>query len=79
MGPPIPSRTQMKVPTRELTLLRRPAGFQVCQSVLFAGLVSPGLYQFNVVVPASATTGDNTLTALYGIQGTQIGVLLSVQ
>jgi hypothetical protein len=32
--------------------------------VLFAGLVaSPGLFQLNVMVPANAPTGDNTLTA----------------
>jgi uncharacterized protein (TIGR03437 family) len=33
--------------------------------VYFAGLVSPGLYQFNVVVPAAAPSGDNVLTAQY--------------
>jgi uncharacterized protein (TIGR03437 family) len=48
-------------------------------SVLFAGLASPGLYQFNVVVPASAPNGDNTLTAQYNGLTTQSGVLLTVQ
>ena len=51
----------------------------ISASVLFAGLVSPGLYQFNVFVPASAPNGDNTLTAQYAGFATQSGVLLTVQ
>uniref|UniRef100_Q01N79 IPT/TIG domain-containing protein n=1 Tax=Solibacter usitatus (strain Ellin6076) TaxID=234267 RepID=Q01N79_SOLUE len=31
--------------------------------VQFAGLVSPGLFQINVVIPGNASTGDNTLSA----------------
>jgi uncharacterized protein (TIGR03437 family) len=48
-------------------------------SVQFAGLVSPGLYQFNVVVPTSAPNGDNALTAQFNGLTTQSGVLLTVQ
>jgi uncharacterized protein (TIGR03437 family) len=48
-------------------------------AVLFAGLVSPGLYQFNVVVPPSAPDGDNSLTATHNGLSAQAGVLLSVQ
>ena len=48
-------------------------------SVQFAGLVSPGLYQFNVVVPSSAPDGDNPITAQYNGFTTQSGVLLTVQ
>jgi uncharacterized protein (TIGR03437 family) len=51
----------------------------ISASVQFAGLVSPGLYQFNVVVPATAASGDNTLTAQYNGLTTQTGVLLNVQ
>lgn len=47
--------------------------------VQFAGLVSPGLYQFNVVVPPSAPNGDNPITAQYNGIATQPGVLLTVQ
>ena len=47
-------------------------------SVQFAGLISPGLYQFNVVVPA-LPSGNATLTATYGGQSTQPGILLSIQ
>jgi uncharacterized protein (TIGR03437 family) len=38
---------------------------KISATVQFAGLISPGLFQFNVVVPASTTAGDNTLTATY--------------
>jgi uncharacterized protein (TIGR03437 family) len=48
-------------------------------TLIFAGLVSRGLYQFNVYVPSSAANGDNTLTAQYNGQSTQTGVLLTVQ
>jgi uncharacterized protein (TIGR03437 family) len=39
-------------------------GGQTAQ-VDFAGLISPGLYQFNVVVPPTAASGDNAITAVY--------------
>ncbi len=51
----------------------------VAAQVQFAGVVSPGLYQFNVVVPAGAANGDNSLVAQYGGQSTQSGVLLTVE
>jgi uncharacterized protein (TIGR03437 family) len=44
----------------------------------YAGVVSPGLYQFNIVVPPKAPDGDNTLTAAYNGLDTQPGVLLAV-
>ena len=47
--------------------------------IIFAGLVSPGLYQFNVVVPMSAAHGDNTLSIQYNGKSIQSGVLLTVQ
>ena len=48
-------------------------------TVQFAGLISPGLYQFNLVVPASATNGDNIIVATYSGFATQSGALLTVQ
>jgi uncharacterized protein (TIGR03437 family) len=39
-------------------------------SVAFAGVVSPGLYQFNVVVPAGVPDGENAVSATYGVTGT---------
>jgi uncharacterized protein (TIGR03437 family) len=51
----------------------------VTATVTFAGLISPGLYQFNVIVPATASSGDNTLTATYNGQKTQSGTLITIQ
>ncbi len=51
----------------------------VTATVTFAGLISPGLYQFNVVVPANITPGDNSITATYGGFSTQSAALLTVQ
>jgi hypothetical protein len=34
-------------------------------TVLFAGLVAPGEFQFNVIVPASVPSGDNAILATY--------------
>jgi uncharacterized protein (TIGR03437 family) len=47
-------------------------------NVQFAGLISPGLYQFNVIVPGSLPSGDNALTATFSGLTTQPGVLLSI-
>src|SRR5262249_1870087 len=48
-------------------------------TVPFAGLISPGLYQFNVTVPSSAPPGDDAIVATYAGFTTQVGVLLTVQ
>ena len=48
-------------------------------SVSFAGLISPGLYQFNVVAPPNAPDGDNALTAQYNGAKVQSGTLLTIQ
>lgn len=48
-------------------------------TVQFAGLVSPGLFQFNVVVPNSLANGEQPIAASYGGLTTQGGTLLSVQ
>jgi uncharacterized protein (TIGR03437 family) len=47
--------------------------------VTFAGLVSPGEYQFNIVVPPSIGDGDQPVTAGYNGVNTPSGTLLSVQ
>jgi uncharacterized protein (TIGR03437 family) len=48
-------------------------------TVQFAGLVSPGLYQFNVMVPTNAPAGDDAIVATYNGLSTQPGVLITVQ
>ena len=51
----------------------------VAAEVQFAGVVSPGLYQFNVVVPGGAASGDNEVTAVYGGANTPSGAAIFVQ
>ncbi|MCC6538965.1 MAG: hypothetical protein IT162_15530 [Bryobacterales bacterium] len=46
--------------------------------VLWAGLVSAGLYQFNVQVPVGAAAGDQLLTVDLDGQSAQAGVYLTV-
>jgi uncharacterized protein (TIGR03437 family) len=48
-------------------------------TVQFAALISPGLFQFNVVVPASAPQGDQIVKATYSGSNTQLGTLLSIK
>ena len=50
----------------------------VVAAVQYAGLVGPGLYQFNVQVPASASSGDNAVVATYGGASTPAGAMISV-
>jgi uncharacterized protein (TIGR03437 family) len=51
----------------------------VSATVLFAGLVSPGDYQFNVVVPSSLSDGDKPIAATFNGATTQTGVLITIQ
>jgi len=48
-------------------------------TVQFAGLVAPGEFQFNVVVPSNAPDGDQAIAATYNGLTTQSGALLTVQ
>jgi uncharacterized protein (TIGR03437 family) len=45
-------------------------------TVAFAGLVAPGEFQFNVVVPLSLANGDQPVTATYNGLKTQTGTLI---
>jgi uncharacterized protein (TIGR03437 family) len=47
--------------------------------VQFAGLVAPGEFQFNVVVPPNTPAGDQPIVATYGSASTQAGTLITVQ
>ncbi len=47
--------------------------------IQFAGLISPGLFQFNIVVPSNSADGDQPITASYGGFETQSGTLLTIQ
>jgi uncharacterized protein (TIGR03437 family) len=48
-------------------------------TVQFAGLVAPGEFQFNVVVPPNTPDGDQAITATYSGSSTQSGALITVQ
>jgi uncharacterized protein (TIGR03437 family) len=48
-------------------------------TVAFAGLVSPGEFQFNVVVPANTPAGDQPITATHNGLPTQSGTLITIQ
>jgi len=50
----------------------------VPSQVTFAGLVMPGLYQVNVVIPASTANGDAQVVATVGNSVTPAGPLVSV-
>jgi uncharacterized protein (TIGR03437 family) len=47
--------------------------------VSFAGLVAPGEFQFNVVLPSSLANGDQHVTAMYNGLKTQPGTLITLQ
>jgi uncharacterized protein (TIGR03437 family) len=51
----------------------------IAATVVFAGLVSPGEFQFNVVIPASLADGDQPLTATYNGSATQVGTVVTIQ
>jgi uncharacterized protein (TIGR03437 family) len=50
----------------------------VTATVLFAGLVAPGEYQFNVIVPAGLSNGDNPIVATYNGASTQSSAVITV-
>lgn len=50
----------------------------VAAVVQFAGLVGPGEFQFNVVVPAGLGNGDQAIMATYNGASTHAGTLLTV-
>jgi uncharacterized protein (TIGR03437 family) len=47
-------------------------------NVAFAGLISPGLYQINVTVPLTASSGDNQVIATYGGASSPAGAMIPV-
>jgi uncharacterized protein (TIGR03437 family) len=46
--------------------------------VAFAGLVAPGKFQFNGVVPPNTPDGDQSIIASYSGGATQAGTLITV-
>ena len=50
----------------------------VTAQVQYAGLVAPGEFQFNVVVPSTLADGDQPITATYNGSATQAGTLITI-
>jgi len=50
----------------------------ITANVQYAGLISPGLYQINVVVPSTAANGDNQVIATYGGASSPTGAMIAV-
>jgi uncharacterized protein (TIGR03437 family) len=48
-------------------------------TVVFAGVISPGLYQFNVVVPGTAEDGDSSVSASYKGAAAPSGGLIAIK
>ncbi len=52
----------------------------IAATVAYAGLPGPpGEFQFNVVIPASISNGDQPISATYGGVSTQSGTLITIQ
>ena len=51
----------------------------IAATVSFAGLVAPGEFQFNVVLPSSLADGDQPIAGTYNGGSTQTGALITVQ
>jgi uncharacterized protein (TIGR03437 family) len=50
----------------------------IAAAVQFAGLVFPGEFQFNVMVPPTEPGGDQSIVATYGGSNAQAGTLLTI-
>ena len=50
----------------------------VAAAVQFAGLVGPGEFQFNVVIPQTLNGGDQPVTATYNGASTQSGAMITI-
>ena len=48
-------------------------------TVAFAGLISPGLYQLNVIVPTAAFSGDDVIGCTYSGSATPAGDVITVK
>jgi len=50
----------------------------VAATVHSAGLVAPGVYQFNIVIPSGLADGDQSIVATFDGQSTQPGTLITI-
>jgi uncharacterized protein (TIGR03437 family) len=76
-NPPLPTAQLVTTPSLVANTVQMTMG-GVTAPVTYAGLVGPGLYQFNVTVP-SLPNGDAAVLATIGGVSTQTGVSVTVQ
>jgi len=76
-NPPVPTGQLISTPSVLANAVQMTIGGMPA-SVGFAGLVAPGLYQFNVTVP-NLPNGDAAVLATIGGASTQTGVMVTVQ
>ncbi len=77
-SPAAPNGSTLTTPLPLVTLPTVTIGGAQAQ-VTYGGLVGVGLYQINVVVPASVSSGDNAVVASVGGQQSQANAFISVQ
>jgi uncharacterized protein (TIGR03437 family) len=76
-NPPLPTAQLVTTPEPLANSVQISIGGETAQ-VTFSGLVSPGLYQFNVTVP-SLPNGDAAVLAMIGGVTTPTGVAITIQ
>jgi uncharacterized protein (TIGR03437 family) len=76
-SPPLPTGQLITTPEPLANTVQVTMG-GMAAAVTYAGLVSPGLYQFNVTVP-NLPSGDAAVVATLGSLSTQAGVSVTVQ
>jgi uncharacterized protein (TIGR03437 family) len=76
-----PALTNGAVSTGKLNLATPPVVSigGVNAQVTFAGVTAPGLYQFNVTIPATVPSGDNAVMISVGSFSTPAGGMITVQ
>ncbi len=77
-SPAAPNGSTLTAPLPLVTLPTVTIGGAQAQ-VTYGGLVGVGLYQINVTVPASVSSGDNAVVATVGGQQSQANAFISVQ
>jgi uncharacterized protein (TIGR03118 family) len=81
LGVTNPAAPEGKLITTALPLVTPPIIMigGTASQVPFAGLISPGLFQINVTVPASTPSGDVPVVAMVGTTSSPTGAVIAVQ
>jgi uncharacterized protein (TIGR03437 family) len=77
VNPPVVSGSIVQSGTIQGTVPLQIGG--MVANISFAGVISPGLFQFNVVIPSGAQSGDNSIQSEFGGEITPAGTLITIQ